>query len=178
MNSFSFLLGGLYAVQSERSVHNGRSGIQFLVHPGRTGICSPGPHSQSQHAQAQSHSAHLRGIPLHHSFILHVLDIHEDEAAVSSTAVLNYTLYLSLLACTFLSSPLLSAFKIWMHTYIQQQYNNIWNSSTREVKSQSDKTWLRSGVKLIVFGITKDEGRFRYCPNNSVVRKKFSTLYI
>lgn len=77
------MLGRLHAVPSERSVHNGRFGVEFPVHPWRIGFHSFGPDAQSLDAQVEQDLAHQRWFHLHHRIVLHLLDIHAYEVTVS-----------------------------------------------------------------------------------------------
>lgn len=75
--------GCVHAVPSERTVHHGGPCVQLPVHAGGPGVRGAGPHAQPQHPKAQPHPPDLRRIPLHPRLVLHLLGLHEDEAAVS-----------------------------------------------------------------------------------------------
>ena len=79
-------IGGVHAVPSQRPVHPGGSGVEFYVHGGWPGLHHPGPNQLADTAQTQPHPPHQPRLRLHRHLLLHHVDFHAHETAVSSSS--------------------------------------------------------------------------------------------
>ena len=77
------IVGGIYAVQSERPVHHGGSGLEFPLHDGRTGLRDPGSDQQTDDPATQPDPSPMHLVRLHPPLLLHVQGFHENEITVS-----------------------------------------------------------------------------------------------
>ena len=77
------IVGGVYAVQSERPVHHGGSGLELPLHDGRTRLRHPGSDQQTDDPATQPDPTPLHLLRLHPPLLLHVQGLHENEATVS-----------------------------------------------------------------------------------------------
>ena len=79
----SYIVGGVYAVQSERSVHHGGSGVELPLHDGRTGLRDSGSDQQTDDPSTEPDPPPVHLVRLHPPLILHVQGLHENEVTVS-----------------------------------------------------------------------------------------------